>query len=144
MVRGLSRESVHKARAKVAHAKAQAFAKHDTTSIHDLEHTEQLRHMVLNLSRHGATRWQLITAWHGTAVKWAAGCYRLWLTFGVFVAVRSLIVVMMSRQNSVEEAQDWLSGSVPRKCNFAYCVLMTIAAASHLNASENTYALCHG
>ena len=101
---------------KVAARRAEIFEQNNALTIHDLEHTEQLRHLVLNLVRNGASKWTVMTAWHGTAVKWACESARFLTTVFVFLSVRVTIMVKMSNAGSVEDAQQWVAASVPRNC----------------------------
>jgi hypothetical protein len=102
---------------KVAAIREDVFARNNAFSIHDLEHTEQLRHMVLNLMRNGASKWTVLTAWHGTAVKWACESARFVVTVFVFLSVRIFIIAKMSNAGSVEDAHQWVTSSVPRNCS---------------------------
>ena len=101
---------------KVEAARSRSFEQSNALSIHDLEHTELLRHMVLNLVRHDASKWTVVTAWHGTAVKWAFESVRFLVAIFVFLSVRVFIIVRMSNAGSVEDAQQWVAASVPRNC----------------------------
>ena len=110
------KQSVDDMAKKVAAKREDVFARNNALSIHDLEHTEQLRHMVLNLMRNGASKWTVLTAWHGTAVKWACESARFVVTVFVFLSVRIFIIVKMSNAGSVEDAHQWVTSSVPRNC----------------------------
>jgi hypothetical protein len=85
-------------------------------TLDELGHQEQRRAGVVE---HGkmASYWDTLTAWDGTAVKWACTTFRLWWTVGIFMAVRLVTIVGMLRaasgQTTSESAEEWIKHNIP-------------------------------
>jgi hypothetical protein len=85
-------------------------------TLDELGHQEQRRAGVVE---HGkmASYWDTLTAWDGTAVKWACTTFRLWWTVGIFMTVRLVTIVGMLRaasgQTTSESAEEWIKHNIP-------------------------------
>ena len=71
------------------------------------------------LVQHGKTAnyWKILTAWDGTAVKWASKTVRLWWSVGIFMSVRLITIFGMLRTaaglTDSDTAEEWIANNVP-------------------------------